>query len=88
MLVWNGPALLLTILAAIPAIIGCGLLGMEFGPGWMLVTGLGMAVLDAGFRSSTELGMFSLEASTFFFILPTWVAGALLALGGLVGLFG
>lgn len=41
----------------------------------MRVFGLGVVLCDLGYRRSRGLTVWSLDASTFFWILPTWVFG-------------
>ena len=39
------------------------------------LTGVGIILSDVWFRREHDLSIFSLEASTFFFVIPTWAIG-------------
>ena len=84
MLIWRPPALM--IIGINMGVFGLLLFlfvtmmeliqpGPTAGGVYFLLTGAGIVGSDIWYRRGQELPMFSLETSTLFFVVPTWVAG-------------
>ena len=92
MLIWKPPAVL--IIGA--NLVGFGALMFVFStllevikPGngagavFFCAVGIGTIITDMLYRKRQELSLGSLETSTVFFVIPTWVAGIVLFFMGL-----
>lgn len=93
-IIWKGPAMLITISAIIVSLlisVGVGELfsfSSEAGGLTMLILlGVSMAVIDIIYRKKNVMDLFDLGASTVFFIIPTWLAGSIVFLLGMIGCF-
>lgn len=84
MVIWKSPALMILGIN-FGAFLALGFLfvtmlgvlepGDTAGGVFTCAMGLGIAASDILWRRSNELPLGSLEASTLFFVIPTWVAG-------------
>ncbi len=85
MLVWKPPGLFIVGANMALFLVGGGFFGvhaLEILPAedstmmaLMRLTGVGIILSDIWFRRDQDLPFFSLEASTFFFVIPTWAIG-------------
>ena len=92
MLIWKPPALMI-LGANFGVFLGLGFLlvtalgliepGDAAGGAFFCLMGLGIAASDIVWRRSQELSLGNLEASTLFFVIPTWIAGVASFLYGL-----
>ena len=85
MLVWKPPAFLIVGANMLALLVGGGLFGihvLEALPAedstmmaLVRLTGVGIVISDLWYRRDQQIPFFSLEASTFFFVIPTWAVG-------------
>jgi Ca2+/Na+ antiporter len=55
---------------------------------YVIIVGLSIIVADIRHRRRRSIGLFSLESSTMFFLIPTWLIGAAVLGFGLLGMLG
>lgn len=91
-LFWKRPAMEIVVLSGIAAILTAavaskvfGVVGAPAGLWAFLIAALGILAGDLSFRRRQRMGLFSLRASTIFFVLPTWTIGAVLLLASILG---
>ncbi|MBI1233459.1 MAG: hypothetical protein GC208_03025 [Alphaproteobacteria bacterium] len=86
MVVWRAPAATFLVISML---VGIGMLllslpfvdrnasvdGLTFALVYLTIPALLMTAMDIVFRVRSRLGLFDLRASTFFWILPTWLVG-------------
>ena len=86
-LFWKGPALLIIILSVIAGVLLA--LGIQaifdfsddtMGALLIILSSIGILGGDIYYRKNNRMSMFSLKASTVFFVIPTWIIGATLLL--------
>ncbi len=88
MLVWKPPAVVIIFGNFGVLVLGLGFLlvnvleVMPVGDSTAVLlvrlAGLGIAITDVAYRRAQNLSVMSLEASTIFFVIPSWVVGLVL----------
>ena len=88
MLFWTPPAFLIIFGNLGVLLFGLGFLlvnvfevmpvGDATGAVFVRLAGLGIAITDVAYRRAKNLSVMSLQASTIFFVIPSWVVGLVL----------